>query len=156
MDFARNAVINCRNAMEAGFVSERHVRDVIKSKNAKIETLLKFLNSDNEAIKTAMIRIVSAFNCTGLLVELALKEINRANLFQILNIISKNTEDVKLLGQLLTSSDIMIRDATIDMFRRVGNVDLLFPLVFDKDDNLVERIKRYLDETGKPGYRKPN
>jgi len=46
----------------------------------------------------------------------------------------------------LESDDTIVRDAAIDMFRRTGKTDALFPLIFNTDDNVVKRIKRYINE----------
>jgi hypothetical protein len=37
------------------------------------------------------------------------------------------------------------------MFRRAGKVDVIFPLIFDSDDGVVKRIKRYINEAGQCG-----
>ena len=50
-----------------------------------------------------------------------------------------------MFGFISFSPDLIIRDSCIEMFRRLKMADCLFPLIFDKDDTLVQRIKRYLE-----------
>jgi len=47
---------------------------------------------------------------------------------------------------LLQSENPVIREEAITMFRRSGRADCLFGLLFDDDDGLVSRVKRYIEE----------
>jgi hypothetical protein len=49
---------------------------------------------------------------------------------------------VKMLEKFL--EDETFREDAISLFRAVGETDSLFPLVFDKDDGLVRRVKGYI------------
>ena len=65
-------------------------------------------------------------------------------LLDMLKYLSKEVQGIEALDKLLRDSDSLVREAAIGMFRRMGKVDVLFPLIFDSDSLMVERIKRYL------------
>jgi hypothetical protein len=149
MSFQERAVEVCRRDFESGAVVETHIRDVLKSKRVDVTTLEAFLNSEHpSSVRWAAARILSVKGRIKEVVKAALLSEDRESLMNFLSIMGKNKDGLEELEGLLTSEDLMVRDATIDMFRRAGNVGVLFPLVFDQDDVVVKRIKRYIDEAG--------
>lgn len=149
MSFQERAVEVCRRDLESGVVVETHIRDVLKCKRIDVTSLEEFLNSEfPSSVRWAAARILSVKGRIKEVVKAALLSEDRESLMNFLSILGKQEDGLEELAGLLTSDDLMVRDAAVDMFRRAGNVDLLFPLVFDQDDNVVKRIKRYIDEAG--------
>jgi len=149
MTFPERAVESCRNAMSRGRVSQRHIRDVLKFDDIDVSSLESFLNSDNEFVRRGAIQIVGAHGDMTKLVALAKVEKDRSMLMQIIDAFMERPDGVEKIVDLLELDDDMVFENTIDMFRRVGRADCLFGLVFSRDRELVERIKRYINEQRK-------
>jgi len=108
-----------------------------------------FLGSENDFIKSGAIYIIGAKGTKrnlSALIELASVETERRMLMQIIDVFTKRPDDIGELVNLLESEDEVVFENAIDMFRRVGRADCLFGLVFSRDRELVERIKRYINE----------
>ena len=146
MTFPERAVQACVRAMSVGRVSERHIRDVLKFDDVDVVDVEPFLNSKNEFVRAGAVRIVGAHGDMGKLAETAKEEKNRAILGQIINAFCERPEGIKEVVHLLESDDPVVFEETIDMFRRLGRADCLFGLVFHEDKELVERVKRYINE----------
>ena len=67
-------------------------------------------------------------------------------LLSIVNAFTERPDGIEKVVALLESEDEMVFEETIDMFRRAGRADCLFGLVFHQDRELVERVKRYINE----------
>lgn len=151
MGFADRAVAACEKAIESGDVSERHIRDVLKSKTGG-ESCVRFLVSKDVVARRAAARIVGEKGPVAALVKAALVEEDRALLLDMLRLIGRNGQHVEAFEALLSSADDMVvRDAVVEMFRRAGRPEYLFPMLFSDDDATVARIKRYMDEQGQGG-----
>lgn len=149
MGFSERAVEACRRDWLSGVVDENHVRDVLKSKKADVSGLEEFLGeSYSHEIRWAAARILSEMGRISEVVSAALLSKDRESIFGMLSILGKSNVGLDALECLLSSEDTMVRDAAIDMFRKAGQEEILFSLVFDKDDSVVKRIKRYIDEAG--------
>lgn len=152
MGFPERAVESCRRDWSLGTVVETHVRDVLKCKAADVSSLEEFIGeSHSQEVRVAAARVIAAKGNADVVISAALKEGNRDVLFEILSILGTTRTGLDALNGLISSEDTMLRDEAVDMFRRTGNTDVLFLLVFDRDDNVVKRIKRYIDEAGKYG-----
>ena len=55
-------------------------------------------------------------------------------------------DGIEILAELLNNENPFVKEAVVRMFRRIKRSDCLFPLLFDKDDSVVNRIKRYIHE----------
>jgi len=75
-----------------------------------------------------------------------LSDQNRENILKLMSLSGKTKEEADDLICLLESEDTMIRDEAISMFRKIGDVNSLLPLIFDSDNAVVQRIKRYINE----------
>jgi len=50
------------------------------------------------------------------------------------------------LERMVNSDDPLVKEEAISMLKRVGKADSLLPLLFDSNDALVNRVKRYINE----------
>lgn len=146
MGFAERAVVACEEAMKEKRVSERQVRDILKSKRIDGSPFVPYLRDSEVMVRRVASRIVGAKGPVKELVNAALVEKDRGLLVDMLRLIGKNAEGIEQLEVLLTSEDIIVRDSAVEMFRRAGKPDSLLALVFSDDESMVERIKRYLNE----------
>ena len=147
MGFIDRAVEACARAMERGDVSGRHVRDVLRCERVDVGPFVRFLDAEEPMVRTMAARIVGEKgSSTKELLDAALKEKDTVVLMEMLGQLALHPEAVEAMAGLLNSYNLMIRDAAVDMFRRSGRADCLFPMLFDNDDMVVERTKRYLNE----------
>lgn len=144
MGFAERAVTACDHAMSAGTLSDRHVRDVLKCDKADIRPLVRHLLSGNSVVRMGAARIVGKMGDVKCLLDAVMREKDPMVLREILHILGKHSEGARALEQMVSSDDDLVREEVISMLRRSGNAESLFPLLFDKDDALVNRIKRYI------------
>ena len=144
--FDLRAVNACLNAMESGVICERHMRDVLKCRDVDASKFEKFLSYEDRMIRMGAFRIVARHGDILKLVEAALKEEDRATLVDMMILIGDTGKGLYEIGSMLSNDDEMVRDEAIELLRRTGQADSLLPLIFDKDDILVERIKRYMNE----------
>ena len=136
------------DAMESGRVSDRHVRDVLKSRSVDGSVFVGMLSDKEAMVRRFAARIVAEKGPVGELVKAAMKEEDRSLLLDMLQMLGRKGAGVEALESMLRSEDGVLRDAAVDMFRRAGKPEFLFPLVFSEDDAVSARIKRYLDEKG--------
>lgn len=150
MGLKNRAIEACRRNWSSGVVDESNVRDVLRCGFGDIRCLEKFIESDYPSeIRIASARVISLHGNFQKIVDVALVEKDKETLFEFLCILGGNGNCVEALRGLLDSSDTLVRDAAIDMFRRAGKAERLLPLIFEKDSNMVKRIKRYINESGK-------
>lgn len=154
MTFADRAIETCRRDWFAGKVDESHVRDVLKSRISEAIWAFEFTEACHPTeVRVAACRILAEKDSGGIgrVSQLALMEGDRETLIELLRILGRSGAGLETMESLIASEDTIVRDATVDMFRRTGKVDALFPLIFDKDDVVVKRIKRYINEAGQRG-----
>ena len=147
MSFQDRALVGCCRDFQVGRVSETKVRDLLKCENIDVSSIEEYLDEKYTSdVRLAAARVIMNKGNRDKVIEVTLKETNKENLFGFLRILSKDEFDItKLLG-LSMSEDTMIRDELLEMFRRSGQMEYMFPLVFDSDDMLVKRVKRYINE----------
>ena len=146
MGLAERAVEACDRDWSSGMVDENHIRDVMRAKQADVTRLEKFLGFEfSHEVRWSAARILSEKGRVKEVVRAALISKDRESILEFLGILGKNSAGLEELESLIASRDTMVRDAAVDMFRRAGNVDVLFPLIFNEDDAVVRRIKRYLN-----------
>lgn len=150
MGFAERAVEACLRAVHSGEVSERHVRDVLRSKSNG-DAFVECLDSPEVMVRRLAVRIVGEKGPIEALVKAALVERDRSLLLEMLKLIGRSGRGVEQFEPMLSSKDTIVRDAVVEMFRRSGRPSFLFAMLFDDDDVVVQRIKRYMDEQGQGG-----
>jgi hypothetical protein len=149
MGFQERAVETCLRDFKSGMVVETHIRDVLKSKNPNVSEFEKFVSKDNTLeVRMAAARMVAEKGRVETLIDVVLVEEDKSVLMEFLKLLSRKGAGVIALEGLITSTDTVIRDAVVEMFRKAGAVNSLFLLVFGDDDIVVKRIKRYYDEAG--------
>jgi hypothetical protein len=147
MGFAERAVAALKESLSRGVVSERQTRDVLRCDINGVDFAC-YLLSDEVMVRRVAARIIAGKGPVDKLVEAALVEKDRSLLVDMLGMLSRCQWRDKMLELefLLASDDVVIRDAAIDMFKKLGRLDSLSALLFSEDEYLVSRIKRYLDE----------
>jgi len=150
MVFVDRAADTCEQDMEKGDVSEKHVRDVLRRSQNGLR-FVKFLKDENLMVRSAAARIVAWKGPLEEIAKAALVEEDRGLLLDMMRLLAWKKQYVEMLTGYLTSQDDIIKEAAVEMFRRAGKTEYLFPMVFDEDDETVERTKRYMDEKGKSG-----
>lgn len=150
MGFAERAVAACDKAMSNGTLKERHVRDILKSRNPDVTPLVRHLASENSFVRRAVVRIVGGVGNDASIkqcVQGAKQEEDPEVLRALLQSIGKRGgEAVRVLERMVNSEDPFVREEAISMLKRTGQAESLLPLLFDKDDSLVKRVKRYIHE----------
>jgi len=145
MAFSDRAVTACNKAMENGTLSERNVRNVLRCKDADVQSLSRHIKSDNSLIRLAVVRIIGKLGDTEFLLKNAFKEKDERVLRELLSAVGeRGCSDT--LGNMISSEDPLVQEEAISMLRRAGKVNSLLPLLFDRDDLLVKRVKRYINE----------
>jgi len=147
--YGQRAVSNFCIAAERGKLSPRHVRDILrhKSRDIDIEPIVPLLQSDDPWIRKCVAQIVGAFGGNQKsLIEAAKCEDDRDVLLELLKQLVSTKEGLEEMVYLLESEDKAVKQSGIDMFRKAGRADCLMGLLFDDDDELVSRIKRYMNE----------
>jgi hypothetical protein len=148
MGFAERADKALEKAMVEGRVCERLVRDVLKSK-AEGKFAAGWLDADEPMVRRLAARLVAAKGPIEALVTAAAAERDRGLLMDMLGMLSRLGAPVEPLEWMLRSEDVMVRDAAVEMFRKAGKAEFLFPMVFSEDEPCATRAKRYMDEKGK-------
>ena len=146
MAFSDRAVAACDKAMENGILSERHVRDVLRCKNANVQLLARHIKSENPFIRKGVVRIIGKLGDVGPLLEGALQEKDQEVLRILLSVMGERGECSNALERMVNSDDPLVKEEAISMLKRVGKADSLLPLLFDSNDALVNRVKRYINE----------
>ena len=148
MDFLQRAVLACEKAMSEGRASENLVSDILKydKRPVDVSCIEPFLGHRNPMVRSMAARVVGRRGNMDAVIAAALKEEDDEVLLRMVDVIGSRGGGVESLAGLLTGKDSIVRESIIQMFRRLGKTDCLFPLVFDDDGRLVERIKRYLNE----------
>lgn len=140
------AVNACVRSLEQRRLSSRQVRDILRCDRVDVSPIEPFLNNSDSIIRSAAVTIIGAKGDMGKLVERAKIESERHILLRILQAFVERPDGVEQVVGLLESEDDVIFEETIDMFRRAGRADCLFGLVFSQNKELVDRIKRYINE----------
>jgi len=144
--FDLRAADACWDAMYSGSLCERHIRDVLKCREVHTLRFEQFLDSDDRMVRIGAARIIAAHGDVSVIVKALPHEEDRSVLLDMLMLIGDTGTGFDDLGVMLSSDDDVIRDEAIEVLRRTGKADALLPLIFERDDILVERIKRYMNE----------
>lgn len=151
MGYQERAVEACRRDLASGRVDENHIRDVLRSRITDASWAWEYTNAYHPVeLRIAAARVIIEKDQGGVkrVMDMVLAEQERETLIELLRILGKKGGGLEALENLVSSEDTMVRDAAVDMFRRAGKVDALFLLIFNEDDMVVKRIKRYIDEAG--------
>jgi HEAT repeat protein len=146
MAFADRAIAACDRAMESGELSERNVRDVLRSGNANVQVLARHIQSKDPMIRRAVARIIGKKGDVTQIMDDALREEDPEVLRALLSAIGKRGQGTQLLERMINCEDSLVREEAISMLRRAGKAGSLLPLLFDMDDALVNRVKRYIND----------
>jgi hypothetical protein len=152
MGLSKRAVDACERAMQEGRASERHVRDILACKDADVSRIEPFMKHPDAMVRLMAVKIVGQKGNIDSVIDAAKKEDDRMVQMEMLNQLGRRGIDgLNAFEKLLSGGDSLLREAAIEMFRKSGNKECLFPLLFDDSDFMVQRIKRYLDEKSGEG-----
>ena len=152
MSFASRALEICRRDWASGRIDEGHVRDLLRCRNVNVDGMEEFLHESYPSdVRWSAARVLMEKGQTKEVVAAAMLSQDRESVLALLSLMAKHKVGLDTLESLVSSRDTMIRDAAVEMFRRAGKVDAIFPLIFDGDDAVVQRIKRYINEAGQRG-----
>ena len=146
MSLSQRAVVACERAMKQGVASERLVRDILKKEGQiDVSCIEPFLSHSDPMVRRMAARVVGAKGDACVLIEAILIEKDDEVLPDMLGALVAG-EGIEALAELLNRGNPFVKESVVRMFRRTKRSDCLFPLLFDKDDSVVKRIKRYLYE----------
>jgi HEAT repeat protein len=131
--------------MSRGSLRQSTVNDVLRYDGIDVSSLEQFLDSEDDSIRLNAVRIIGTRGDISKLIEVALREDNLNILGEALTHVAKRKDLVEQLLDLVTSENITVREQAIVMFRAAGRADCLMPLLFEADDRLVLRIKKYME-----------
>jgi hypothetical protein len=138
-------VLTCVAHLKAGRVSERCIRDVLKYNGVDVSPVASFLSSLDPAIRLAAVRIVGEKGDPNLLINIVKNESEKPILLEAMKALGKRGKNLNELVSILETSDSLVKQEAIAMFRKSGEVDCLFSLLFDKDQHIVEQVKGYFN-----------
>ena len=144
--FDKRAVSACESAMRNGTLCQRHVRDVLKAREPDVESIECFLDNEDPMIRIGAARVVGMRGDVSRVISAILKEEDREVLIDMMSVVAERGKGFGELGEMLIGRGDVVRDEVIEVLRRTGKAGALLPLIFDKDDSLVERVKRYMNE----------
>jgi len=136
----------CVLAMESGTVSDSHYRALLKCRSVNVQSLARFLTSSNPIVRTVAAKIIGALGDVSPLLDAALREEDKCVLTVMLKVLGERGEGLEALERMVCAPNSIMMEEVITMYCRAGQADALFPLLFEKDEHLVTRIKRYINE----------
>lgn len=145
MRFPERAVLTCVAYLKVGRVSERCIRDVLKYKDVDVTLIVPFLSSLDPAVRQAAVRIIGERGDANLLVSVVKNESDKQVLSEAMKALGKRGKNLTELVGILETSDSLLKQEAIAMFRKSGEVDCLFSLLFDEDQRIVDQVKGYID-----------
>jgi hypothetical protein len=147
--FGSRAVEACIRDWSSGTVDEGNIRNLLKCRDVNVTGMEEYLSKSHPSeVRWAAARVLMEKGQAKEVVAAAMLSQDRESILSLLSLLGKNKVGIDALESLISSEDTMVRDAAIEMFRRAGKVDVIFPLIFDSDDGVVKRIKRYINEAG--------
>jgi hypothetical protein len=131
--------------MQNRTISRRHVEDVLRYDDVDVGPIEPFLISPSAEVRRFAVEIVAARGDINKVVEATKKEVNKQVVLTAFEYIWKAKEGLEVFTKYLRSEDSSFRQAVIAMFRRAGRADCLVTLLFDESDDLVFRVKEYME-----------
>lgn len=147
MTFPERAVLTCAAQMKECRVSERSIRDILKCRVVDVSPINLFLNHPDATVRLAAVRIVGEKGKVELLIDIVKNEQDKSILFEAMKQLGKRGQKLEQLVGLLETGDSLLKQEAIAMFRKSGNVDCLFSLLFDDNQSIVAQVKEYFHES---------
>lgn len=112
-----------------------------------VSTLRPYLEDDNDFIRKVAVKIWGCFGDLSELVKVIQREEDRMVILEACDQFAKRADDnVEDMLFLLDSEDVIVKQSVINMFRRAGRADCLMTLLFDVDEALSQRVKKWMEE----------
>jgi hypothetical protein len=147
---AQRAIAACLLAVRSGRVTPTQVKNVLDCEGVDLTVFTQFLGEGMAEMVRVLVADIVAKCEPAEVVKIAVEEAGNPVL---LNAMCRALEqvrfkDVEPLMPVLRGENVMASNRVLRLFVEVGRADLLFPLVFDGDSGMVERVKRYLHGQG--------
>lgn len=130
-------------------LSPRHVKRLLQYKRHKpdVSQIEQFLSDNDVWVRKMSARVVGEMGDIKKLIDLAKEEEEVTVLHEVIDgLVKRPIDEVEELIDLLEHGDKGIKHVIINMFRLSGRADCLMGLLFDADDELVSRVKRWMEE----------
>jgi hypothetical protein len=148
MVFAERLIDRCERLFRSGVVEELVVCDILGCREPDVSRIEPYLGSANAEVRMAAVRIIGEKGTIDSLLNAAVGEQDIRVLLEMMMWLGLRKGGVEALDGLLRHKNSIIREEAIAMFRRAGKTDSLFPMIFDENNLVVQRIKRYIDKQG--------
>lgn len=147
---AQRAVDSCLRAAADGRLTPAHIQMVLECEGVDLSAFSRFLEEGTSDMVRCLVADIVAKYEPGLVVETAAREAGNPRLFNAMckALAMVGFKEVEPLVPILRGEDVVAPNRVLRLFVEVGRADLLFPLVFDGDERMVERVKRYLHGQG--------
>lgn len=160
MFYQKNALKRFVESIKLKCISMKSVNDLLKYKDSGLDVsiLESYLNSDDEFVRKYVAKIIIVMGDVKKVFDIIKDEKNVNVLLFVLNqlLLSKNRlndgykKDFEDLIFLIDeNSSGIVKDSAMQMFKGVGMVDCLIPLLFSDDDIIVNCVKRWIKDSDK-------
>lgn len=146
MGYADRALKTLLYGLKEGNVKEIHVKNCLK---CRVETqgIEPYLFSNNYGERRAAFSVVSKWgDDINKMFGRMLVEKDSGLLLTAMRHLSEREINLEPLVEFLYSEDHAIKEAAIQMFRKTGQEEEMFGLLFDDDESLANRVKRYMGD----------
>lgn len=147
--FQDRAVESFLEAAKENRLSPRHLNDILKYKDRGVDVtpIEPLLLSEEAWVRKLAAKVIGKVGNVEKVIEAAKIEKDKSVLLEMLQQIVETKQGLEQLVYMIDcNTDTAIRTAAINMFKRVGRADCLTSLLFDKDDDLVNRIKIWMEQ----------
>lgn len=144
-----NSLLDC---LKKGQCRLDLLKNVLKYKvSLDVSGFIPFLSSKSEFERKLAIEIIVNFGDKNLLIDYLKLEKKQQNILHALDLFLKNKDFYKDkledISFLMVSPWDLIQEKCISVFRNFQREDLLFPLVFNEDTKLGDRVRNFIDES---------
>jgi len=146
--FAERAVESFIEAIRVGHIKYIYVRNILKYEDVDTTPIEQFLNDADPRVRSYAVEIIAARGDHNKVIDRALVEKEKEVLLAIFRKLTDRGRgnNLERLVDFIDHEDSAVRFESIMMFKKCGRADCLFTLLFDSDDGLVYRTRRYIEE----------
>jgi len=150
--FPQRAVDAFVAAAKSGQLSSRHMRDVLKYTDSNVDfiPLADLIDSEDPWVRKCVAGVLGEKGMFDRLADRVKVEDDRSVVYELMKQLMKTRDGLERVVCLLDSGSQAVRESAIQMFRKAKREDCLMKLLFDDSDELVSRIKRYMQDEENP------
>lgn len=148
LSYAQRAVDSCVKKFRNGIYSSRAVKNILKRDDVDVKEIEPFMKDKGTELRTVAMEIVIRKGDRKKAIEVIKNETSRTVIQKILLVLSDELigDDIDELSKLASSENSIIREEAISLFRKTGRDDCLLPLLLSGGDDVVDRIRKYMEE----------